>query len=770
MIEWQNTIGGNSSEQLYSVKQTIDGGYILGGWSDSGFSGDKTEVSNGEVDFWVVKLDSTGAIQWQNSIGGNTADYLYVVEEIGDGYILGGVSYSDSSGDKSENSMSWSDYWVVKIDSTGIIEWENTIGGDDRDEFTSIKPTSDGGYIMGGYSNSGISGDKSEEAWIGGDMGYDYWVVKIDSLGNVEWDNTIGGFGDDYLMSVDVTIDGGYILGGFSSSNASGDKTEDIVGMTSFSDYWVIKLDSAGDIIWQNTIGGDYIEVLSSVIQTADGGYILAGYSNSEALGDKTESNIGFEDYWLVKLDSAGNIVWQNTIGGLGDDYPHLIQQTTEGGYILAGNSNSGSSPDKSEDNIGAQDYWVVKLSSIGTIEWENTIGGVANDFLYEVDQTDDGGFILGGYSFSGISGDKSELNMGFSDYWVVKLYPEDCILSTYYADTDNDGYGNSFSSVVACLPPLGYVADDTDCDDANFFITPDALEVCNGADDDCNGLIDDGFILFTFYADEDGDGYGNIFMSIDTCSVLPPAGYVTDSTDCDDANSLIHEPVFYYADADEDLYGSDDSISFCTGVPPSGFVANNLDCDDADFFVNPGSNEICNALDDDCNSEIDEGMPDIVLFVDTDDDGYGNPLFDTVTCFTEISGYVLNNLDCDDTDPNIYFGAPEVLNGLDDNCNNEVDEGFTSIESIIEQPFVIYPNPNNGTFQIKFQDISPQHINIAVFNSTGSKIYEMAGSKGEFEIRLPSFFSGVANIMISSKDYSISESIYIINKCNLGK
>ncbi len=561
---------------------------------------------------------------------------------------------------------------------------------------------------------------------------------------------------------IQLLVGGGYILGGYSSSNASGDKTENIVGM-SFSDYWVLKIDSIGNIIWQNTIGGSYTDILSSVKQTSDGGYILAGYSNSEASGDKTENNINFEDYWIIKLDSAGSITWQNTLGGLGNDYVHSIQQTVEGGYILAGNSSSGSSPDKNEDNIGAQDYWIVKLSSIGTIEWENTIGGVANDFLYEVDQTEDGGFILGGYSFSGVSGDKLELNMGSSDYWVIKLNPEDCTLSTYYADADSDGYGNSFSSVVACSPPLGYVSDNTDCDDANLFINPDALELCNGIDDDCNGFTDEGFMLFTFYADEDEDGYGNVFMPMDTCSVLPPEGYVADSTDCDDANSLIHEPVFYYVDADEDLYGSNDSASFCTDVPPAGFVTNKLDCDDTDFLVNPGSNEICNAIDDNCNSEIDEELPDIVLFIDADGDGYGSLLLDTVTCFTEIPGYVLNSLDCDDTNPNIYFGAPEILNGLDDNCNNEIDEGVLAIESMSEKSFVIYPNPNNGSFHITTENSSFNKLTVEVFTATGEKIYSnQFNAIDKINIRLPASFSGMANVVIQTGNQTTNKTIAV--------
>ena len=150
-IEWQNTIGGNYTDQLYSIQQTTDGGYILGGWSESYISGDKTENSFGGSDYWVVKLDSIGNIQWQNTIGGNSGDGLYSVQQTTDGgYILGGVSTSNISGDKTENSQGYIDYWVVKLDASGNIQWQNTIGGNSDDYLTSIQQTTDGGYILGG--------------------------------------------------------------------------------------------------------------------------------------------------------------------------------------------------------------------------------------------------------------------------------------------------------------------------------------------------------------------------------------------------------------------------------------------------------------------------------------------------------------------------------------------------------------------------------------------------------------------------------------------
>jgi len=384
-IEWQNTIGGNYTDQLYSIQQTTDGGYILGGWSESYISGDKTENSFGGSDYWVVKLDSIGNIQWQNTIGGNSGDGLYSVQQTTDGgYILGGVSTSNISGDKTENSQGYIDYWVVKLDASGNIQWQNTIGGNSDDYLTSIQQTTDGGYILGGWSNSNISGDKTENS-----QGYfDYWVFKLDPSGNIQWQNTIGGSINDQLYSIQQTIDGGYILGGWSNSNISGDKTENSQG----TDYWVVKLDASGNIQWQNTIGGSFLDYLNCMQQTSDGGFILAGSSQSGISGDKTEDSQGGSDYWVVKLDAFGNIQWQNSIGGNSDDYLTSIQQTIDGGYILGGYSNSGISGDKTENYQGDYDYWVVKLDATGNIQWQNTIGGNSWDELISIQQTIDGG------------------------------------------------------------------------------------------------------------------------------------------------------------------------------------------------------------------------------------------------------------------------------------------------------------------------------------------------------------------------------------------
>ncbi|MBL7923922.1 MAG: T9SS type A sorting domain-containing protein [Bacteroidia bacterium] len=421
-IEWQNTIGGSRADELYTLERTSDGGYIIGGFSNSGISGDKTDpnISTGSstysADYWILKIDATGNIQWQNTIGGSGGDFLVSIRQTFDGgYILGGHSSSNSSGDKTENAMGPWDYWIVKTDEVGNVQWENTIGGSDADLLYTLEQTNDGGYILGGISNSGISGDKTvnNPGW------FNYWLIKTDSMGNLQWQKVIGGNAVDDLASVKQTTDGGFILAGRSTSNAFGDKVENSNGSY---DFWIVKTDSIGNIQWQNTIGGSGADMLFAIQQTFDGGYILGGYSDSNASGDKLENSLGGWDYWIVKIDVVGNIEWQNTIGGISYDYLESVEQTADGGYILGGYSNSNISGDKTENSLGVYDYWIVKVDTTGNIQWQQTFGGGDEDNLFSLETTTDGGYILGGRSNSNISGDKTENSMGLQDYWILKI------------------------------------------------------------------------------------------------------------------------------------------------------------------------------------------------------------------------------------------------------------------------------------------------------------------------------------------------------------
>lgn len=418
-ILWQNTIGGSMNDRLRSIFPTNDGGCIIGGISNSNSSFDKTENTLGLEDFWLVKLDNNGNIEWDNTIGGSGKDELMSIKQTNDnGYIILGMSRSDISSDKTENSRGIDDYWIVKTDVNGVIQWDKTIGGSTYDFPYDILVLDDGSYIVGGTSASNISGDKTENS----NGNNDFWVLKLNSSGSIVWQNTIGGSNTDTLNSMDLTNDGGIILAGNSDSDISGDKTENSKGG---NDSWLVKLSANGVVEWDRTIGGSDTDGVFSVKQTEDNGFILGGISQSNISGDKTEDNIGSNDYWIVKTDHLGIIQWQNTIGGTGSEGNGYTLPTSDGGYIIIGWSMSDISGDKDENSVGSFDLWIVKLNNSGIIQWQETLGGDSNELAFRVDFSiapNSNQLYLGCSSYSGISGDKTEQSYGQNDFWIMLL------------------------------------------------------------------------------------------------------------------------------------------------------------------------------------------------------------------------------------------------------------------------------------------------------------------------------------------------------------
>ena len=295
--------------------------------------------------------------------------------------------------------------------------WDKTIGGNGYEDEVKVMTTSDGGYILGGSSASNASGQKSENS----KGGTDYWIVKLSSSGVKQWDKTIGGNSADYLYDIWQTTDGGYVLAGYSASNASGDKSENVSGG---GDAWIVKLSAAGSIQWENTLGGDNGDGAYNILQTTDGGYIFSGYSASGISGDKSEVTRGNADFWVVKLNSDGGKAWDHVYGGNDFESNGYISATADGGYILGGTSVSGVSGDKTQASFGMTDYWVVKLSSSGTKEWDRTFGGDNSDTFGAIVQTSTGEYLVSGESSSGVSGNKSAdfVLSPANDFWIVKL------------------------------------------------------------------------------------------------------------------------------------------------------------------------------------------------------------------------------------------------------------------------------------------------------------------------------------------------------------
>jgi hypothetical protein len=373
-------------------------------------------------------------ILWEKSLGGKHAEYLYDAIATPDyGFILAGSSLSDKNGSKDESNKGDLDYWLWKMDEKGNLEWQKSFGGNKVDLLQSVALTYDGGFILGGTSSSD-KGTVKTDACKGQE---DFWIIKLNAKGQEMWQKTIGGSGMEKLLSIAPTKDGGYILGGTSSSDRNDTKgIDDPYGKWENSkgnlDYWVVKLDSKGTVEWQKTLGGKYHDELKSIHQTLDGGFILGGYSNSPVSGNKTAPNFGLGDYWVVKLNEDGNVQWQQTYGGDGDDNLFSLIPTKDGGYLLGGNSNSGATNSKSKTNKSGTDFWVIKVDAIGLIQWQDTYDFGKYDVLTSLVENKDGSFLIGGYAQSELDNKQKGTSKtvkadkeGISDYIALKIDAE---------------------------------------------------------------------------------------------------------------------------------------------------------------------------------------------------------------------------------------------------------------------------------------------------------------------------------------------------------
>jgi hypothetical protein len=429
-ILWEKSYGGKHADYLFDAQPTADYGFILAGSSLSGKTGNKTDDNNGDLDYWVWKMNEGGELEWQKSIGGSGSDMLFSIKNTRDGgFILAGSSDSPICSQKKDACQGSEDFWIVKLNAKGDEEWQRTIGGSGQDIVKSISQTKDGGYIIGGSSSS----DLSLKILSGGTDPYgksekcrgnlDYWLIKLDENGSVKWQRTLGGQYADVLESVEQTKDGGYIVGGYSNSPSSLDKDHEGYGE---GDYWIVKLDKDGSTEWQKTLGGENDDHLYAITQTADGGFIAAGNSSSGTSGNKNRSNSKGTDFWVVKLNQDSEIVWQQTYNTGDVDILTSLIENKDGTLLLGGYAQSevigiAKKNDKKEIN----DYIALKISADGEELWKETAGSNGDDILKKLIETRDGGYLLAGTSNGAISRDRNS-SKGSNDFWVVKLKDRD--------------------------------------------------------------------------------------------------------------------------------------------------------------------------------------------------------------------------------------------------------------------------------------------------------------------------------------------------------
>lgn len=427
-IEWQQVLGGAHSEYMYDVKATPDYGFLIVGSSFSEKSGNKSEKGQGDLDYFLWKMDESGKLEWQKSFGGSGSDYLYSAALTQEGgYILGGSSDSPKSGDKKEEGFGNMDFWIIKLDPEGNEEWQITLGGIGNDQLQSIQQTKDGGFILGGSSDSSplrnekneIIGNKSEV----GRGSHDYWIVKLSATGQVEWEKTYGGNFSDQLKSI-LLLDDGYLIGGTSNSTLSYDRQTENFGL---GDFWILKLDEKGKEVWQKSYGGEGDESLAGMIKSKNG-FLIAGSSSSETghtEGGKTTSNGNGTDFWILEIDKIGNPLWDATYDIGKWDILVSLNRTENDEYLLGGYASSETLGRKT-DAKGINDFVAIKINARGELLWQKTVGGTGSDQLKGLVQMRDGGYLLAGNSDSKKSDDKDTASIGGNDYWVVKLGNED--------------------------------------------------------------------------------------------------------------------------------------------------------------------------------------------------------------------------------------------------------------------------------------------------------------------------------------------------------
>lgn len=379
---FQKTFGGTADEEFNSLQQTTDGGFIIGGYTKS--------FGNGTEDVFLTKTDANGNISWSRTYYGINEEGSSAVQQTPDGgYITTG--YTTSFG------VSNSDIYIVKTDAGGTIQWSKTFGGSSGEESYSITNTADGGYAIIGSTTSYGSG------------GADIYFLKIDSNGNLVWNKTYGGIYWDIALSMQQTSDNGFAITGMLGLDTA---------TSTGADICLLKTDSNGNLQWSKTFGGIDYEVGNSVIQTLDGGFIITGYTWSFA-------GAGSAETYLIKTDANGVIQWSKIYGGTNLDYGSSVRTTSDGGYIISGYTTS-------YNIFGNEDAYLIKTDNSGNVQWTKIFGGIGgNTSDWGIaQQTPDGGFI--------VSGSTKSFGAGMRDGYLIK--------------TDSNGNSNCNDSLVTSV------------------------------------------------------------------------------------------------------------------------------------------------------------------------------------------------------------------------------------------------------------------------------------------------------------------------------
>jgi hypothetical protein len=455
------TFGTYLNESDVSLIALDSSHLLIAGETQANITGDKTDpkcdsLMFNDPDIWIVKFDTAFNIIWDKSLGGKKPEscpHLYLLPN-STGILLACNSSSDSSCEKTENNRNFpandNDYWTCQLDLNGTKIIDQTWGGNGSDLDPQYLELSSGNRIVGGISLSAIGADKSVVNY--NPLKYDYWLIKLDSNGNKLWDKVYGGTGNEaantnnhyQFMLLPDSVEDSFVLAGTTDSPLSGDITDSSRGM---ADIWVVKIDSAGNTLWDKRFGGTNTEQCNHIIHTNDNGYILCGFTLSPQGGDVTDSPKGGSDVWLVKLDSLGNKLWDKRYGGNKNNQGLWIDRAPGGGYWVSGETNSDSSFDVSELPYGSHDYWIFKIDDNGNKLWDHRFGGPGYNHGAGFVIMPDTSIFLYGYADTGTSAVKTDAGKGLYDYWIVHFKYTDS-LSTVGVNNITD-----FSNGISVFP-----------------------------------------------------------------------------------------------------------------------------------------------------------------------------------------------------------------------------------------------------------------------------------------------------------------------------
>ena len=406
------TLGGTKNESGQSVVKTPDGGYAVLGYTQS-MDLDVLNKTNNSYDYWLIKFDAFGNQEWQKVYGGSDDDRGQEIINTSDGgYAIIGSSKSQD-GDVSLNS-GFNDFWVLKISNSGNLIWEKSFGYSGSDNGFSIIQTQDNGYLITGVIDvTSSNGQGNNKLNINRHAGGDYWVIKINSLGNLQWSRYFGGSFTDTSYALSETQTGNFIIVGSSDSDDI-----DINNNKGTYDFWVLKISSSGDLIWEKSFGGSEIDEARDITITENGDFLIVG--DSRSVDTDVLYNNGAADIWIIKINADGELIWERTYGGTSFDGVQSIQKTLNNGYIVAGNSRSSNV--NLENNNGQNDAWFFKIDSQGVLKWQNSVGGSDIDLLMDIVELENGTIIAVGNSNSNDL-DISE-NKGFTDLLIIEAIP----------------------------------------------------------------------------------------------------------------------------------------------------------------------------------------------------------------------------------------------------------------------------------------------------------------------------------------------------------